>query len=175
MPRAGRTAVVATLAALVLACATTPSACTDAAFTPSAELALAGAVAQLDFTPKRPCTFDQASTVTAVFVDMLPGAPPRPRLNLVVTRRGEQAFIFSQTRAELPFSAIPQSTHRVRIRAGDTTADGFAGPSGIGVDTMYIRWRIREVTFELDATLRPWLTERDLGAIASALIRVNRA
>ena len=101
---------------------------------------------------------------------MLPADPPLPRINFIVERRGERAFILSQTRALLPFTQIPQGTHRLRVAAGDAVADGFAGPSGSGPEIAYLRWRTAGVTFELAADLHPWQTERDLQAVAAALM-----
>ena len=75
----------------------------------------------------------------------------------------------------MPFSAIPQGTHRLRAAGAGVTASGFAGPSGSGVDLAYLRWRTSGVTFELAATLHPWLTERDVRAIAEALITQQAA
>jgi len=128
------------------------------------------ASARLDFPPQRPCAFDVALSVSSVFVDMLPGSPPQPRINFVVTRDSEGAFVLSQTRAPALFSAIPQGSRRIRVNAGRGVADGFIGPSGSGVEIAYLRWRLDDVTYELDATLRSWLTEEDVRAIAAALM-----
>jgi hypothetical protein len=125
---------------------------------------------RLDFSPQRPCAFDVALSVTSVFVDTLPGSPPQPRINFVVTRGGEAAFVLSETRALVPFSAIPQGSRRIRVAAGRGVADGFAGPSGSGTDIAYLRWRLDDVTYELDATLRSWLTEADVRALAAGLM-----
>lgn len=132
--------------------------------------ALPSGAAQLDFVPQPPCTFDRAFIVTSVFTDVIPGSPPQPRINFVVSRQGQEAFVLSETPASVPFSAIPISTHRVRVTVENVVADGFAGPSGTGVDTAYLRWRTHDVTFELAATLRPWLTEGDVRSLAAGLI-----
>ena len=47
---------------------------------------------------------------------------------------------------------------------------GFAGPAGTGDDIAYLRWRSDDVTYELHAALRPWLTEQDIVSLAVALI-----
>lgn len=83
--------------------------------------------------------------------------------------------MLSQTRALVPYTAIPRSTHRLQSSADGVTAAGFAGPSGSGTDIAYLRWRADGVTFELAATLGPWLTERDVVAIAEALIARDAA
>jgi hypothetical protein len=79
--------------------------------------------------------------------------------------------MLSQTRAGLRFSAIPQGTHRIQFATDGVIAEGFAGPTGTGVETAYLRWRTAEVTYELTATLGTWLSEADLRSIAAALIR----
>ncbi len=160
---------------LAAACAGEPAACETLSLAPSVASELAEAGATLDFEPIAPCTYRSGFTVRRVFTDMLPGEPPQPRLNFAVERGGEDAFLLSQTRALVPFSAIPQGTHRLRASAAGVTASGFAGPSGSGVDLAYLRWRMSGVTFELAATLRPWLAERDVQAIAEALIRQQAA
>lgn len=117
-----------------------------------------------------PCAFDSALEITGVFVDMLPGAQPQPRMSFVVTRSGTPAFIFSQTTAEMPFSAIPQGTHRLRVQAGSILADGFAGPSGTGSDIAYLRWREEPFTFELSAELNARQTEGNIVSLARGLM-----
>ena len=118
-----------------------------------------------------PWACDSRLLVTAVFEDAIPEQGALlPRVNFVVGRSGERAFIFSQTRALLPFSQIPQSTHRLRASAAGVSADGFAGPAGTGEDIAYLRWRSGGVTFELSATLRPWLSESDVRTLAEGLM-----
>jgi hypothetical protein len=138
------------------------------------------ATAQRDFaelsrtTPSHwtpPCAFDSALEITGVFVDMLPGAQAQPRMSFVVTRSGTPAFIFSQTTAEIPFSAIPQGTHRLRVQAGSILAEGFAGPSGTGSDTAYLRWRDESFTFELSAVLSAWQRESNIVSLARGLMK----
>ena len=101
---------------------------------------------------------------------MLPGDRPEPRISFTVARGDEHAYTLSQTRAELPFRAIPQGTHHLEAHAGGQVATGFAGPGGSGVDLAYLRWRRLGVTYELAATLRPWLDEEDVQALAVALM-----
>lgn len=163
--------IAALLAGILVACSGNAPVCREAQFTEAAAAAFPRASAPLDFVPQRPCAFNRAFIVTSVFTDMLPGTPPEPRINFVVSRQGEKAFLFSQTRAGMPFSAIPLSTHRIRVTVGSVVAEGFAGPSGTGVDTAYLRWRADEVTFELDATLGPGLSESALRVLAAGLMR----
>lgn len=106
---------------------------------------------------------------------MLPGSEPQPRIGFIVSRSGERTFILSETRAELPFTAIPQSTHRLNTTVSGVTASGFAGAAGTGEDIAYLRWRVGGVTYELSATLRPWLSERDVQTLAGALIELHAA
>lgn len=118
-----------------------------------------------------PWTCDSRLRVDRVFEDAIPEQGElKPRVNFMVSRDGEQAFIFSRTPALLPFTRIPQSAHRLQASAAGITADGFAGPAGTGQEIAYLRWRRDEVTFELSATLRPWLTEQDVRMLAETLI-----
>lgn len=168
-----RAAIVAATTSFVLAlsaCGGGPRTCSPVALEREAEVVLAEEAAELDFEPRPPCVFRSRFLVQRVFLDVLPGDPPHPRVNFVVTHEGTDAFILSQTRAPQPFSAIPQGTHRLRVEAGEVVAAGFAGPSGGGSDLAYLRWRVSDVTFELAATLGPALTERDVQAIARAMI-----
>lgn len=157
---------------MLLACsAASPAVCSPLRLTASAEAALADAAASLGVAPQRPCAFRDAFEVAAVVTDTLPGTPPSSRVTFIVTRREERAFTFSATRAVVLFSAIPQGTHRLRIAAGRTVAEGFAGPSGTGMDSAYLRWRTDDITYELAATLHSWLTEADVRAIATAMLQ----
>jgi hypothetical protein len=164
--------IAAVIAVLMLACGNTPV-CTDAPLSDDAATALRAAAAQLDFVPRLPCTFDRAFAITSVFIDSLPGSPPQPRVHFVVTRRGERAFLLSETRASIPFSAIPLGSHWIRVSEGGVDVVGFAGPSGSGGDTAYLRWRTADVTFELAANLQPWLSEHDVQALATGLLRAQ--
>jgi hypothetical protein len=165
-----RLAAVAALIAAIACTGGSPSVCRLIDLSAKAAAAMPGASARLDFPPLRPCAFDVALSASSVFIDMLPGSPPQPRINFVVTRDAETAFVLSQTRALVPFSAVPQGSRRIRVNAGRGVAEGFAGPSGSGVEIAYLRWRLDGVTYELDATLRSWLTEEDVRAIAGALM-----
>lgn len=158
------------LALVTAGCSGTPATCSAIPLAADAERELANVAADLDFEPLPPCAFRSSFTVRRVFVDTLPGDPPEVRVSFVVTRAGDDVFILSETRAAQPFSAIPQGTHRVRAMALGVGATGFAGPSGSGAEIVYLRWRVAGVTFELAGTLSPWLTERDVQAIAEALI-----
>ena len=91
-------------------------------------------------------------------------------MNFLVTRAQEPAFTFSQTTAEVPFTQIPQGTHRVRIQTGSAVAEGFAGPSGNGPDIAYLRWREEPFTFELSATLGARQTESDVVQLVRGLM-----
>ena len=86
------------------------------------------------------------------------------------TGTATHAFVLSQTEAPVPFRAIPLGSHWLRVDAGGLLAEGFAGPAGTGDDIAYLRWRRGGVTFELAATLRPWLTERDVQDLAAGLM-----
>jgi len=121
----------------------------------------------VDFEPQLPCSYRDDFEVTRVFDDSV-GADPR--INFLVSREGERIFIFSQTRGEVPFRAIPRSTHNIAITSGDVTAAGFAGPSQAGDDLAYLRWRVDGITYELAATLTPWFDEADTLDTAGALI-----
>jgi hypothetical protein len=92
----------------------------------------------------------------------------------MVTRDRQRAFLFSQTTARLPFTQIPQGTHRLSVLGAGIVADGFAGPAGTGDEIAYLRWRRDDVTFELSATLRPWLTEQDIRRLAETMINLPR-
>ena len=163
------------MALLVAACGGGPATCSEVPLAASAESELAEAALTLDFEPRLPCAYRSGFSVRRVFTDVLPGDPPQPRLNFAIERGGDDAFILSETHALIPFSAIPQGAHRLRASGGSVTASGFAGPSGSGSDLAYLRWRSGGVTFELAATLNPWLTERGVQAIAEALIQQDAA
>ena len=87
-----------------------------------------------------------------MFESVVPSGAPQPRVSFVAERRGERGFILSATPAEVPFSAIPQGTHRLVAGADAVTAAGFAGPSGSGEEIAYLRWRIDGISYELAAT-----------------------
>ncbi len=156
----------------VLAACTSRGSCTDVPLSAEAAEALVELERRAEFRLTRPCSFDSRFEVTRVFEDVIPEMGTRyPRLNFSVRGRGEEAFTFSQTEATLPFSAIPQGSHRLRVSTEGLRAEGFAGPAGTGEDIAYLRWRTGGVTFELAATLRPGLTERDVEDIAEALMQ----
>jgi hypothetical protein len=95
---------------------------------------------------------------------------PQRRISFIVERSGERAYVLSETRVLVASTQIPQSTHRLRVTAGEVIAEGFAGPSGSGGEMAYLRWRIDDVTYELDATLGRALDEADVRRIAIALM-----
>ena len=145
-----------------------------------AEVSLsAAAAAQLDvielgssFAVVRPCAYEPDFEVGRVFEDVLPEQGVHyPRVNFSVHRGGTHAFVLSQTEATVPFRAIPLGSHWLRVEEGGRLAEGFAGPAGTGDDIAYLRWRRDGVTFELAATLLPWLTERDVQDLAAGLMR----
>lgn len=106
------------------------------------------------------------------FVDVLPEGGARwPRLHYEVSRDGETAYVLTLTEAIVPYRAIPLGSRRLRVDAGGIVAEGFAGPSGAGGEVAYLRWRAGGVTHELFASLRPWFAERDVRAVAAALMR----
>jgi hypothetical protein len=100
----------------------------------------------------------------------MPGDDAQPRVTFIVKRGGDVAFTLSETRARMPFTAIPQGTRRVTVEREDVLAEGFTGPSGSGSEISYLRWRIGEVTYELSATLEHWQTLADVQFVAGAMI-----
>jgi len=105
-----------------------------------------------------------------VLIAPFPATPPTQRISFVVEQRGERAFILSATTAQVPFTAIPQGTSRLRASGDGVVADGFFGPSGGGDEIAYLRWRVAGVTYELFAVLSASLTHRDVQAITIAMI-----
>ena len=163
-------------ALIALACGEAGPRCAPLPLTAEAAGQLDEARATVGFEVVRPCSTVPGLRGERAWVDRLPGQPPQPRVHLLVERRGEHVFTLSQTRAEVPFSAIPQGTHPVRVvveRPGAEAlrAAGFAGPSGSGPQIAYFRWRRDGVTFEVAATLRPWLTEADLLRLVEAWLQ----
>ncbi|MCC6238096.1 MAG: hypothetical protein IT299_11065 [Dehalococcoidia bacterium] len=158
------------LVLFISGCGGASATCSPVPLAADAERELPSVAEEVDFDLLPPCAFRSGFTVRRVFTDTLPGEPSWPRANFVVTRSGNEAFILSETRALQPFSAIPQSTHRLEAKADGVLAAGFAGPSGSGSDLAYLRWRVEGLTFELAGTLSPSLTERDIQAIGEALI-----
>lgn len=139
-----------------------PAVCREVRFSAQAEQDFIELSATMPSQWAPPCAFDSGLEITDVFVDMLPGVRPQTRMTFVVTRSGSTAFTFSQTTAEVPFSAIPQGTHRLRVQSGSALAEGFAGPSGTGSNIAYLRWRDDPFTFELSAVLSTWQTENSI-------------
>lgn len=166
-------ATVATcaLVALLAAC-TSERTCSEVPLSPRAEEGLDVIEGGVDFALVRPCAFDSGLDVTGVSQDSLPEEGVRhPRVSFVVGRDGRHAFTLSQTRAVVSFRAIPTGSHWLRVSAGGLSAEGFAGPTGAGVDLAYLRWRRDGVSFELQATLGPRLTEQGVQDIAAELMR----
>lgn len=166
-------AVVAACAfvALLAACSSEKS-CSEVALSPRAAEALGVIEGGVDFALTRPCAFESGLEVTGVSQDVIPEEGVRhPRVTFVVGRDGRHAFTLSQTRAVVAFRAIPTGSHWLRVSAGGLSAEGFAGPTGAGVDLAYLRWRGDDVTFELQATLGPRLSEEDVREIAGALMQ----
>jgi hypothetical protein len=131
---------------------------------------LAEAQASVDFGLVPPCGRDSLLTVTGVHTDLMPGDSAQPRVTFIVSRGDDIAFTLSETRARMPFTAIPQGTRRLVVDREDVLAEGFTGPSGSGSEISYLRWRTGEVTFELSATLRHWQTLADVQFVAAAII-----
>lgn len=145
--------------------------CADIELSPEAARSLAELDRSSAFPIMRACAYEPEFTVGRVFEDRLPEQGQHfPRVNFSVHREGDHAFVFSQTEARVPFRAIPLGSHWLRVDAGGLIAEGFAGPAGTGDDIAYLRWRHDGVTFELAATLRPWLTERDVQDLAAGLM-----
>ena len=162
------------LAILASSCAGSPT-CSAVPVTETAQGQLAAVREQIDFALIEPCALGARLRVERVFVDTLPGEPVQPRVTFIVESNGERAFIFSETRAMLPFSAIPQGTQRLTVQRAGVSARGFAGASDDGGEISYLRWRIGGVTFELFAALESWQTLRDVELLAAALIERSTA
>ncbi len=124
----------------------------------------------MDFALQQPCGDHSRLIVASVHTDLVPGDPPQTRVTFVVMRGDDRAFMLSETRTLLAFTAIPQSTRRVAVDGDGVRAEGFAGPSGSGGEISYLRWRTREVTYELSATLEHWQTLADVESIALAMM-----
>ncbi len=147
-----------------------PVRCTPTPLSEAAATVVPAVTREVGFAPEPPCAFGAAFRVERLFTDRLPGQPSLARAHYAVMYRQQPAFTLSETRATMPFAAIPQGSHPIHVAGPGATASGFAGPSGSGGDVAYLRWRHGDVTFELFATLAPWLTERDVLAIAAALM-----
>lgn len=161
------------LAALLAACGTNDT-CAEVPLSAEAATALAELERGTDFPLARPCSFESGLEVASVSEDAIPEQGVRyPRVNFLVRRGGDHAFTLSQTRAGVPFRAIPIGSRWLRASANGLTAEGFSGPTGAGVDLAYLRWRRDGVTFELLATLGSKLNERDVQDIAEALMRAE--
>jgi len=163
--------LVAAILVTSAACTTTARTCVEIPFSAEAEGALASAEGELNFTPYRPCASAGSFVVSSVILDVLPRGERERRITFIVSRRGEEAYQLSETRDLMPFSAIPAGTQHVQVTVGDVTARGFSGPSQDGYDFAYVRWRIDEVTYELSARIRPWLTEADVRRIVAEQMR----
>ena len=166
--------VLACLAALVGGCAG-ERACLAMPMNPGAAVAQAQNQARAEFPLQHPCDFDDESRVTGVLLDSLPGEPLRARVTYVVEGRGERAFLFTQTMAEVPFSQIPLGSRRLRLSAHgsdgrEVIAEGFTGPSHSDAEIAYFRWRTGGVTYELDAVLHDWQPLREVEAVVRSLI-----
>ena len=158
------------LVALAAAC-TSEKTCGEVPLSPDAAEALEAIEDRVDFALARPCAFESGLEVTGVSEDSIPEQGVRhPRVSFVVDRGGRHAFTLSQTRAVVAFRAIPTGSHWLRVSAGGLSAEGFAGPTGAGVDLAYLRWRRDGVTFELQATLGTRLTEQGVQELAAALM-----
>ena len=145
--------------------------CADIELSPEAARELAELERSSAFPIARACSFEPDFTVGRVFADSLPEQGRQfPRVNFSVHRDGDHAFLLSQTQATVPFLAIPLGSHRLQVEVDGRFAEGFAGPAGTGDDIAYLRWRRDGVTFELAATLHPWLTERDVQELAAGLM-----
>jgi len=164
------------LAVLAAACNSQPATCDELPLTAETTEQLATASTAVGFAPQLPCAYRNDLEVTRIFDDSVGSSP---RINFQIERRGERIFILSQTRGEVPFRAIPRSTHNIAITAntisGDPiTASGFAGPTagevGGGDAIAYLRWRTNGITYELAAILTPWFDEPDALPTAAALI-----
>jgi hypothetical protein len=163
-------------AALALACNTQPATCDELPLSAETSEQLATAATAVDFAPQLPCSYRNDLEVTRIFDNSVGSVP---RINFLVERDDQRTFIYSQTKGEVPFVAIPRSTHNIATSAttaaGDSvTASGFAGPTageaGGGDTIAYLRWRTDGITHELAAILTPWFDEPDALQTAAALI-----
>jgi len=153
------------IAALSLACNTQPATCDELPLTSDTTEQLAAASTAVGFAPQLPCVYRNDLEVARIFDDSVGSAP---RINFLVLRRGERRdlrdgeriFIFSQTRGEVPFHAIPRSTHNIAITATTVAGDTIA----------YLRWRTDGITHELAAILTHWFDELTALHTAAALI-----
>jgi len=125
---------------------------------------------RLGFDPVLPCGIGRGFIVASVAIDDLPGDPSERRINFIVERNGERAYVLSETRVPIASTQIPQSTRRFKVLAGPVVAEGFVGASGSGGEMAYLRWRADGVTYELDATLGRAVDEADVRQIAGALM-----
>lgn len=154
----------------MIACGSTGSApCSPIQFAEGVDAQWTRAASAVDFAPTRPCARDGQLRVTAAFVDTAPaeGGGFVPRISQTVARDGAQVFVFSETRAPVPFRAIPDGTRSlvVALEGVAEPARGFVGTSPSGAAIAYLRWRRDNVTGELAATLRPVFTEVNLVAL----------
>lgn len=163
-------------ALFTLACSSQSTTCDELPLSPETSEQLATASTAVDFAPQLPCAYRNDLEVARVFDNRVGAAP---RINFLVERRDERVYIFSQTQGEVPFLAIPRSTHNIAITAttaaGDqVTASGFAGPTasevGGGDNIAYLRWRTNGITHELATILTPWFDEQDTLNTAASLI-----
>ena len=163
IPRAAVIAAFAAVVVLLFSCGDNVAPM-PISMSPEAERAWEEARHRVDFLASPPCSSYSGLQVTQVSV----GMSREPRIHFVVERRGERLLILSETRALMPFTAIPMSTHWIVVRSGGSEAAGFAGPSGSGSDIAYLRWRKDDITFELSGSLGAWLTETRFKSLAAA-------
>lgn len=159
-------------ALLALACSSQSTTCDELPLSPETSEQLATTSTAVDFAPQLPCAYRDDLEVARVFDNRVGSAP---RINFLVERRDERVYIFSQTQGEVPFLAIPRSTHNIAVTAttaaGDlVTASGFAGPTQGGDNIAYLRWRTNNITHELATILTPWFDEQDTLTTAASLI-----
>ncbi len=163
-------ASLAAVVTLLAACGGGPAECRVIPFAADARAQARSARDALSFEPVAPCSTRSDLEVVRVLAGNTATLPAEPRITYIVERRGDRAFTLAATRAELPFSAIPRNTEHLRAGAGEVTAAGFAGTATGGDEIAYLRWRIDGVTYELAATLHPWLTPSDVQTIAAVMI-----
>lgn len=102
------------LAVIAWSCGS-PARCAEIAASPDAQQQLIEAQGGVDFALQQPCGYDSRLIVASVHTDLVPGDPPQTRVTFVVVRGDDRAFMLSETRALLAFTAIPQSTRRVAL------------------------------------------------------------
>ncbi len=167
IPRGALAAMTSLL--IASACLGAPTGCTAIPASAEVEAQQQDALAELGFEFVWPCSARSGFAVTGISVDDRRSAADATRLTLVVSLRGDRVYTLTASGTETPFTAIPQGTERLVVRAGDFLASGFAGPSGGGETLGFLQWRREMVTYEITAVLSPSFTLDNLRALVLAM------